>query len=1166
MAVLATKNALAGNVGDTFNGKVVKRVIRDGVYVFGSQEDVSKDVQVGTVADAAGITALNPSDYQQGDRLFDSSDGYEWVMKPGTTDASDPNNWAKDTSKPRTYADNAARLARTGFTPEPGESFTVGTGTTRAHYQAENVDPPAAANDAAVGPAATQEGTLAELATATELAVRDWSPKTLEDRHIVRTSCPDFDVSATPVLGQERKVPSTATATQASPYVVNVSGITAADNDKQFMVSLGVGQYADIGGTIYSNVGPNTDSLRFKVVGGAPVRIGNATGKATRFLDQIEITVVGNGTSGTSQVHSQVINDKDGTPYSASDWQVVSWTGTNPYTNGSFTNWRVAGNATGVATLKWVGTGQPNGFSNITGTAVLAAIRDVRIKYLDTIGDDTGTLGTMTPPAEFYVITSDAAPTPDVYTNGETGASNQLRVLTVPAGYEALAGGNPVAADGDRINVLVNADPATSITNAAEFQAALGTGILFAGDSLRGSDAPAPIWMDATTPAFPSFLIPNYKAGQVQRYHVEDGAVGRTLTVSTSQAYLDVSDYTKVVPAPALPVPLDDASTYDFWYEFTDNTETAWNIFYRKVHTTKPDNGTYTGLQVVGEFSFGERDLTSGTNTTLTTNIDLTKCDILELTLSDNNSNHKQIVHAPARDIPGGSSTNDLMWHWYDNIYFRGTVVDEATGQIRFTAVNGNLSLIHLRGLAYATNGFVVPLGYQVAAPRTISVTGGAGTIEGSATATALEGVAKTLRIDLNAGKRIATIAIDSGEVIVSDADQGLVIVTAGAADATITITEADSATYTGYQPRTFTPSTPPPIAGGSRTSIDLGFDWSTASKIVFTFRDPAGMGEWSYEMTLDVQELIANDKFLMHRHDTNYIRAHVNGGDPTNGIIDLQVVAYTGNPTLRKAVVIFDAANGYVVPTATLTKNQIDVSVSGGSTTISGSATARVLEGSGAVNLIVDLPAGQEINAGPTVAALPAGVTMVVRDARQGLIAIEVADGTGNVTLPITTQAATAVVVCGAGSNDTAARSFSPLGGSGNTMNWLASEVVTHGGVIYDENAGTWLLPEGTWELLNSFTTSQHDAAGEFGIFEWTDAAATKLDLAYTTNGVQVIQHNDGLVSNVLLGHSANPITSAIVSVPAGQTLTVRPTMVQVSGAFGWQPRRSLTSIKKLG
>ena len=85
-------------------------------------------VEWASVADEA---LLPSDDVEDGDEVLVTSDGYVRKRVSG--------EWVVDTAKPRVYADDAARLARTGFTPEVGELFRVSGGL--AYTAVDPTDP-----------------------------------------------------------------------------------------------------------------------------------------------------------------------------------------------------------------------------------------------------------------------------------------------------------------------------------------------------------------------------------------------------------------------------------------------------------------------------------------------------------------------------------------------------------------------------------------------------------------------------------------------------------------------------------------------------------------------------------------------------------------------------------------------------------------------------------------------------------------------------------------------------------------------------------------------------------------------------------------------------------------------------------------------------------------
>lgn len=100
-----------------------------------------RTVQVDNVGAIDAPTLAGRTD-QQGDELLNAADGRTYKLRTG----GDPTlvaDWEAVVSIPRKYADEAARLARTGFTPRAGESFYSGI----IEFRADDATPETAATD-----------------------------------------------------------------------------------------------------------------------------------------------------------------------------------------------------------------------------------------------------------------------------------------------------------------------------------------------------------------------------------------------------------------------------------------------------------------------------------------------------------------------------------------------------------------------------------------------------------------------------------------------------------------------------------------------------------------------------------------------------------------------------------------------------------------------------------------------------------------------------------------------------------------------------------------------------------------------------------------------------------------------------------------------------------
>jgi len=212
-------------------------------------------------------------------------------------------------------------------------------------------------------------------------------------------------------------------------------------------------------------------------------------------------------------------------------------------------------------------------------------------------------------------------------------------------------------------------------------------------------------------------------------------------------------------------------------------------------------DATYSGLQVVKKHEFNGQDVGSGSTwVSHVFGVDLRTVDLIELEISDSAGSHTKVEQAPANARNADGTRKDFYFQWHDAGYIRGSVVNAETGEVEFIGINnGTRKLWTARLLAYAENGFVVPEGFELATPRTITLAGGAGTIGGSATATAYEGIPTVLNLDLNPNRQISNNpTIDVGTVDIVDPVNGTVLVNAGSDDAVITITETQAAGFNG--------------------------------------------------------------------------------------------------------------------------------------------------------------------------------------------------------------------------------------------------------------------------------------------------------------------------------------------------------------------------------
>ncbi len=410
---------------------------------------------------------------------------------------------------------------------------------------------------------------------------------------------------------------------------------------------------------------------------------------------------------------------------------------------------------------------------------------------------------------------------------------------------------------------------------------------------------------------------------------------------------------------------------------------------------TEKAAGTYRGRQLVKTQGYGQgAPLNVPTNAFVAVplGVDLSSAYV-EVDFRATNDAHVATkgIHGSAINL--GQDSGALL-HWYDTIYIRVRVDDAAAltaGNIQFLSVAGTLEIVEIRVYEDAENGFVIPTGTTLAASRQVSLAGGLGTIQGAATAQVLEGVPSTLKLDLNPGQQIATVAIDTGTVIIADAVAGTVIVNAAAADPTVTITETTAATYTGLQ-LVYQDDV---VRNTDDTDIVLGVDLSACDFVDFTFTNGGLVGPSGYHWVARFN--MVRGRLGHPGLPAGYNNQHIDIDlvDETTGTFHMRDAGTDADLVGVRAYAV--AENGFVIPTGTVAATPVQVTANGGANQVNGAPNAQVLEGVSHV-VRVDLPAGQIIDAAAVV--FPAGVTGTVVDANTGRLSVEVAPGTGNVDI----------------------------------------------------------------------------------------------------------------------------------------------------------------------
>lgn len=220
-------------------------------------------------------------------------------------------------------------------------------------------------------------------------------------------------------------------------------------------------------------------------------------------------------------------------------------------------------------------------------------------------------------------------------------------------------------------------------------------------------------------------------------------------------------------------------------------------------HTAKA-GATFTGRQTLGVFR--PTTPTDINATVFTTNLDMRTAKWMVISIRDSaNATHDsgngkaswQIAQMDLETLRGNGGM--FYFETYDNGHCQGRIRDFATGQVWLGDQVRGIELCEIRVEDDAVNGYVVPTGTTVATPRTVTVTGALGTVNGgAANATIFETFPCQVKIDLAAGRALNTVTASSGTVVKDNELTGYVTVTAGAANVALTVTDKAAATYQG--------------------------------------------------------------------------------------------------------------------------------------------------------------------------------------------------------------------------------------------------------------------------------------------------------------------------------------------------------------------------------
>lgn len=427
-------------------------------------------------------------------------------------------------------------------------------------------------------------------------------------------------------------------------------------------------------------------------------------------------------------------------------------------------------------------------------------------------------------------------------------------------------------------------------------------------------------------------------------------------------------------------------------------------------------SANYTGLQVENTFN-GNVPIGNATHIPIDLGFDYTTASKLKFTFQwEGNWAVEGIV-----DVERLLSTNkSFIEYWKDEYWWIIQGANNNTIEIKGNGPTnsiGSFRLYKVEAIANAANGFVVPTATTLAIQRTISLTGGLGTISGNATAKALEGIPTVLKLNLNPGQSIASVAIDVGTIELNDPISGTVVVIAGNTDSIITITEQTAATFSSIQTiDKFTPAVVP--TNINNTTVNTGWDLTNpAIEILeFSLSDNPNANRWPIAQIELRPTRVNGDTYYIWNHEASYMILTIN--DYSTGAIG--IVASGRGVDLHWIKSKADAANGFVVPAATTLAAKVDLSINAGGNTISGLTAFPVYEQVPGYKVHIDLPAGQMID------TLTTSPFATVADPIEGTLNIQIPQGTGNVDLTVTFKALSSVIqsgitnVSGAGSSVT--------------------------------------------------------------------------------------------------------------------------------------------------
>ena len=323
--------------------------------------------------------------------------------------------------------------------------------------------------------------------------------------------------------------------------------------------------------------------------------------------------------------------------------------------------------------------------------------------------------------------------------------------------------------------------------------------------------------------------------------------------------------------------------------------------------------------------------------------------------------------------------------------------------RLSFTGANGNADgTVTIKAIAIEAE--IVPTPFQVLPTWTVTATVNsvAAQVNGAASVNTFEGQYTQVQVALAAGRSIATVTPVNADATIINPIAGIVMVRAnGTGNVVLGVIDMPAATFNGLQK---VGSWASPNANGTDvedTTIATGIDFTRADWLVVTYNDnDASAMRWP-ALWIDVKASRVGTNEYYDARDSGFGRYRIE--NLSTGVIWFE--DDTGAIRIRSIDAYADAANGYVIPTATVAAatRQITATVNGGAVLVDGATSRNTWEGVGPVVVSVPVNVNRFLS---SVTATP-GATAAIVDGRSGLVAVSIPPGFGgNVALAITDAA----------------------------------------------------------------------------------------------------------------------------------------------------------------